>query len=124
MRRTKRDGGVLSLLYKSLCIGILLLGLFGIIRLRSAILTVHYDIRSLEEEKMSSIKEMKILSAEREKYSSLEKIEASFQSSAGAGRSALVADNDNEFGNRVRIVHVKRLKAPEPLKTAVAMRTK
>ena len=115
MRKTKRTGTVVSLIYRTFCISVVLLGLFGIIRLRSAALTIHHDIRSLEEQKMSAIRDMKVLAAEREKYRSMDRIKASFS----GGESAKMLVSENEFGSRVRLIKVRRRQTAEAVRTSV-----
>ncbi len=110
MIRTKTDGNMLSLLYKPLCVVILLSGLFGLIWLRSGVVTTAYDLRNLEEKKMASLKERKILLAERAKLMSLEKIDASFRGTV-QGDARLTA-GENMFSNRVRVIHIKRNSVP------------
>ncbi len=106
----KTNVNVLSLLYKPLCVVILLSGLFGLIWLRSGVVTTAYDLRNLEEKKMESLKETKILLAERAKLMSLEKIDASFRGNV-RGETRLVT-GENMFSNRVRVIHIKRNSVP------------
>lgn len=110
-----RGSNVVSLIATPLCAVLLLTGLFGLIWLRSSIITVAYDLRTLEEQKMESLKEAKILLAERAKLVSVDKITASFR---GAGPADGRASSDNIFSNRVRVIHVKRNRPQEPLKAA------
>ena len=119
MIRTKTNSGMVSLLYKPLCILLLLAGLFGLIRLRSTVVAANYDIRNLEEKKTEAIKNMKLLLAERSKYASLEKVAASFQTDT-QGKEISTASNDNNlFGNRVRVVHIKKNKGVQPYKASL-----
>jgi len=99
---------------KPLCVVLLLAGLFVLIWLRSSIITAAYDLRTLEERKMDSLKESKLLLAERAKLMSIEKINASFRG-VGPGQGAA---GDNLFSNRVRVIHVKRRGGQEPLKAS------
>lgn len=115
MMHHKSGGNMVSLLITPLCVVLLLTGLFGLIWLRSGIITAAYDLRTLEEQKMESLKEAKILLAERAKLVSIDKINASFH---GAGPGEGLASGDNIFSNRVRVIHVKRHKGQEPLKAA------
>ncbi len=114
---TKTDGNMLSLLYKPLCVVILLLGLFGLIWLRSSVVTIAYDLRNLEEKKMDSLKERNILLAERAKLMSIEKIEASFH--GGVNEGVRLASGENMFSNRVRVIHIKRNHAPAPYRASL-----
>ncbi len=107
---TNTTDNMLSLLYKPLCVVILIFGLFGLVWLRSAVVATAYDLRTLEEKKMESITDRKTLLAERAKLMSLEKIDASFRGSE-QGNMRLAA-GENMFSNRVRVVHIKRNGAP------------
>lgn len=118
MIRTKTDGSMLSLLYRPLCVVLLLLGLFGLIRLRSNVVAVNYDIRNLEEKKTEAIKNMKLLLAERSKYASLEKVAASFENDVRGGEVCNAA-GDNLFGNRVRVIHIKKNKGLQPYRASL-----
>ncbi len=109
---------MLSLLYKPLCVVILLSGLFGLIWLRSGVVTIAYDLRNLEEKKMDSLKDRKILLAERARLMSLEKIDASFHGRA-QGNTKLAAA-DNMFTNRVRVIHIKRNSVPGIYKVSLS----
>lgn len=119
MIRTKTNGSMLSLLYKPLCVVLLLLGLFGLIRLRSNVVAVNYDIRNLEEKKTEAIKNMKLLLAERSKYASLEKVAASFESDIRGGEEVSNAAGNNLFGNRVRVIHIKKNKGLQPYRASL-----
>ncbi len=117
MMRAKSNSGVLSLVCKPLFILLILVSLFGLVRLRSAVLAVNYDIRNLEEKKTEALKDMKLLMAERSKFASLERIAASFK---GDGLDLKVnSATNNFFGNRVRVIHITRNKGPEAVKTAL-----
>jgi hypothetical protein len=111
---------MLSLLYKPLCVVILLFGLFGLIWLRSGVVTTAYDLRSIEEKKMECLKDRKILLAERAKLMSLEKIDASFRDSA-QGNMRLAA-GENMFSNRVRVIHIKRNSVPGPYRASLQVK--
>lgn len=107
MIRTKTNDSMVSLLYKPLCVVLLLLGLFGLIRLRSNVVAANYDIRNLEEKKTEALKTMKVLLAERSKYASLENIAASFTNDIHGGK-VRVDHGHNLFGNRVRVIHIRK----------------
>lgn len=122
MMRTKTDGNMLSLLYKPLCIAFLLFGLFGLIRLRSTVLTLNYDIRTLEEKKMDSLKNTKMLLAERAKIMSIAQLDASL---GGNVKGAIkYAANGYIFPDRAKVVHIKRNKGPVPYNASLEMRSK
>jgi hypothetical protein len=109
---------MVSLLYKPLCVALLLLGLFGLIRLRSNVVAVNYDIRNLEEKKTEALKTMKVLLAERSKYASLENIAASFTNDIHGGKVG-IDPGYNLFGNRVRVIHIKKDNGPHTYRVSL-----
>ncbi len=111
MIRPKANTNMLSLLYKPLMVACLLLGLFGLIWLRSSIVAVNYEIHNLEEKKMGALTDMKLLLADRAKLMSLAKIDTSLRSTAANDR---YADNGYIFPDRIKVVHVKRSKGVAP----------
>jgi hypothetical protein len=111
---------MLSLLYKPLCVVILLFGLFGLVWLRSGVVATAYDLRTLEVQKMESLKDRKTLLAERAKLMSLEKIDASFR--GGAHGSMRLAAGESMFSNRVRVIHVKRSRVPGPYRASLQLK--
>ncbi|MDA8241313.1 MAG: hypothetical protein M0Z67_13205 [Nitrospiraceae bacterium] len=119
---SKTDANMLSLLYKPLCAVILLLGLFGLIWLRSSVVAIAYDLRNLEENKMGSLNDRNILLAERAKLMSIEKIDASFRGSTQ--ENARLAAGENMFSNRVRVIHIKRNTMPGPYRASLAVKNK
>jgi hypothetical protein len=114
MRRANND--FLSFIYKPLCIIILLLGLFGLVRLRSNVVFISYNLRALEEKKTEALKDMKTLLADREKFISLANIGPSFQGQ-GKGDYKPVSD-EYVFPDRVKVIHVKRHTGPETFKAS------
>lgn len=107
----KGNTNMVSLLYKPLLIACLLLGLFGMIWLRSSIVAANYRIHDLEEKKMSALTDMKLLLANRAKLMSLASIESSRRGTSVKKRHA---DNEYIFPDRVKVVYVKRRKGVEP----------
>lgn len=78
-------------------LGIFLLGgIFGIVWLRSSIVTMEYTISELEGKKMERLREAKMLLAERSMLLSMQKVEKTAVRSLG-----LV------FPDRTRVVYVK-----------------
>jgi hypothetical protein len=92
--------------FKPLFVLILLGGIFGIVWLRSSILTMEYTIGELESKKMERLREAKMLLAERAVLLSMQKVEKTAVRSLG-----LV------FPDRTRVVHVKGA-AQGPLKAS------
>lgn len=119
---TKTCDNMLSLLYKPLCVVVLLAGLFGLIWLRSSVVAIAYDLRNLEEKKMDSLTDRKVLLAERAKLMSLEKIDASFRGSYQAGTR--LAAGENMFSNRVRVIHIKKNKTPGTYKASLQVKNR
>ena len=75
----------LSLIYKPLCIIILIIGLFSMVWLRSGVVSISYDLRNLEEKKIESLKDRKMLLADRSKFISLANIGSSLQRQDNGG---------------------------------------
>jgi hypothetical protein len=115
MMRTKTNSNMLSLLGKPLCVALLLIGLFGLIWLRSSVTTVAYDLRTLEDKKMDALKETKILLANRAKLMSLEKLDVSFKTNTH-GEATFA---DYVFPDRTRVVHITRSRGPETYKASL-----
>lgn len=120
MMRTKTNQNMLSFLYKPLCMVLLLFGLFGLIWLRSNVVSLAYELRSLEEKKIAALKDMKSSLAERASLMSLEKIDASFKGSVQ--RETVYANSGYVFPDRVRVVHIKQNRRPESLKASLEIR--
>lgn len=118
MRRTQND--FLSIIYKPVCIIILLFGLFGLVWLRSSVVSIAYDLRALEEKKMASQKETKMLLAGRSKVISLASIGSSFQGQRqgqGNGDYKRVSSG-YVFPDRVKVIHIKKHTGPETYKAS------
>lgn len=104
MIRRRKQNGMLSL-YKPIFIFFLFFSLFGLIWLRSSVVTTAYELRSLEEKKMALIKDREMLLAKRAQLMSLEKINASFQGQLKKRKR--YAAKEYVFPERSRVVHVK-----------------
>lgn len=115
MRRTRND--FLSFMYKPLCIVILLFGLFGLVWLRSNVVSISYDLRSLEEKKTELQKETKMLLADRAKVISLASIGSSFTGQARGDHKHV--SSGYVFPDRVKVVHLKRQTRPGPYKVSL-----
>jgi hypothetical protein len=79
-----------------------------------------YEIRNLEEKKMEVLKNTKMLRAERARIMSLEKIYDSFQPKVQ--RDNVYASNEYVFPDRIKVVHMKRNKNPEPYRASLELR--
>ena len=118
MRRSDND--FLSLIYKPLCIIFLLFGLFGLVRLRSNVVSISYNLRTLEEKKTESMKEMKMLLADRAKFISLANIGPSFQGKGNGDYKPV--NSEYVFPDRVKVIHVKRHTGPETYKASLEIK--
>jgi hypothetical protein len=114
MRRDNND--FWSFVYKPVCIILLLFGLFGLVWLRSSVVSIAYDLRALEEKKMASQKETKMLLADRAKVISLASIGSSLQVQ-GNGYYKSVSTG-YVFTDRVKVVHIKKHTGPETFKAS------
>jgi len=118
MRRDNND--FWSFVYKPVCIILLLFGLFGLVWLRSSVVSIAYDLRTLEEKKMASQKETKMLLAGRSKVISLASIGSALQV-RGQGQDKgdyKKISSDYVFTDRVKVIHVKKQKGPETYKAS------
>jgi hypothetical protein len=120
MIRPKTNANMLSLLYKPLLVALLLLGLFGLIWLRSSIVAVNYEIHNLEENKMGALTDMKLLLADRAKLMSLARIDTPLR---GTAANDQYADNGYIFPDRIKVVHVKRSKGVAPYNVSLDIRS-
>jgi cell division protein FtsL len=87
---------MVSYLITPLCITLLLCGIFGIVWLRSSLISLEYSISELEKKRLDSIRETKMLMAERSALLSMKKVEKTAMSNLG-----LV------FPNRTKVVAVQ-----------------
>jgi hypothetical protein len=115
MRRTKKSS-IFSWVYKPAAVAILLLGVFGLVWLRSSVTSAAYSIRELEEKRTVTLKEMKTLLAERSKLMALSNIDFPGQGDAGQGKR--LVSSGYVFPDRVRVIHVTRTKGPEAYKAS------
>ena len=118
MRRANND--FLSFIYKPLCIILLLFGPFGLVRLRSNVVSISYNLRTLEEKKTEALKDMKMLLADRAKYISLANIGSSFQGQ-GKGDYKPVS-SEYVFPDRVKVIHVKKHTGPETYRASLEIK--
>ncbi|PKL52338.1 MAG: hypothetical protein CVV37_01560 [Nitrospira bacterium HGW-Nitrospira-1] len=109
-----------SFIYKPLCIIILLFGLFGLIWLRSNVVSISYNLRALEEKKTESLKDMKMLLADRAKFISLANIGPSFQGQGN--RDYKPVSSEYVFPDRAKVIDVKRHAAPKTHKASLEIK--
>ncbi|MBI5214078.1 MAG: hypothetical protein HY957_12050 [Nitrospirae bacterium] len=100
----RKDNRFLSVL-KPLAVVMLLVSVFGIVWLRSSLVTIEYGISSLEKKKTGLLRDRKMLAAERASLLSVERIE-----SAAADKFA--------FPDRVKVVYVKKSRDEEPYRAS------
>jgi hypothetical protein len=116
MRRANND--FWSFIYQPLCVVIMLCGLFGLVWLRSSVVSVAYDLRTLEEKKLESLKDMKMLLADRSKLISLANIGSSFEKKGDYKH----VSGGFVFPDRVKVIHVTRHKGPEAYKASLEIK--
>ena len=96
---------ILSFIFKPLLIGLLIIGIFGLVYLRSSILKLEYSLGDLEKKKVNCLKERKMLFAEKTSLLSFAKIEASQGNSDGF-----------VLPDRIKVVHLSKQKKYLPYK--------
>jgi hypothetical protein len=96
----------MTMLYKPFCVALLLAGLFGLIWLRSGIVSTTYNLRELEEKTMAAKRDMKMLMAERANLMAVAKVTASLNS--GSGEAPTIAEGGYVTPTRTKVVHVRR----------------
>lgn len=113
MTRTHGRSGLFVYLVQPLCIVLLAVGAFGLVWLRSSVVSSTYEIRSLEEKKIAAMKEMKLLMAERSKLMSLARVGTPSASGRQGGMQLAkgnmhAANSDFVFPDRTMVVHVRK----------------
>jgi hypothetical protein len=103
----KSSMNIFSFILKLLLILLLISCVFGVVYLRSSYLTLEYSLGDLEKKKMDSLKERKMLFAEKTGLLSFEKLEASQKSEGFI------------LPNRVKVVHLSKQKKTLPFKTSL-----
>ena len=118
MRRSNND--FFLFIYKPLCIIILIFGLFSMVRLRSGVVSVSYDLRNLEEKKIASLNDMKMLLADRSKLISLANIGSSLQRQENGDYRRV--SSGYVFPDRVKVIYVKKHNGPETYKASLEIK--
>jgi hypothetical protein len=113
MRRARKSS-MFSLVSRPLSVALLLLGLFGLVWLRSSVTSAAYSIRGLEEKRSTEIKAMKSLLAERSKLMALSNIDHTGRSQA----ERKLVSGGYVFPDRVKVVHVTRSEGPEAFRAS------
>ena len=91
-----RQRNMVSYVVTPLCIALLLCGIFGIVWLRSNLISLEYGISELEKRRLDNLRETKMLMAERSALLSIQKVE-----------KTAALDLGLIFPNRTRVVSVK-----------------
>ena len=110
MRRTRKKSAF-SLMYKPLCIAILLIGVFGLVWLRSSVTASSYALRGLEDKRSYELKEMKTLLAERARLMALTNLELPAQGEPRAEKK--LVSGGYVFPDRIKVIHVQRAGGPD-----------
>ena len=118
--RHRPHNDFLFFLYKPLCIVMLLFGLFCMVWLRSGVVSISYDLRNLEEKKIDSLKDRKMLLADRSKFISLANIGSSLQRQDGGDYKRV--SSGYVFPDRVKVIHVKKHTGPETYKASLEIK--
>ncbi|MGQ9569371.1 MAG: hypothetical protein ACUVUQ_00735 [Thermodesulfovibrionales bacterium] len=108
MKHINKKRNIFFFLLKPLCIAILLFAHFGLVWLKSNVISLEYDISSLEKKKEECLKERKILFAEKANLQSFEVI-----------NSSMSEDYGFVFPDRVKVIHVKRQRGPSPYRVSM-----
>jgi hypothetical protein len=102
---------IFSFILKPLLIALLLLGVFGLVYLRSGVMRLEYSLGDLEKIKMNYLRERKMLLAEKTSLLSFERLDASLGGSQGF-----------VFPDRVKVIHIKKQKGSLPYKASLERR--
>jgi hypothetical protein len=94
---------IFSFIFKPLLIALLLLGVFGLVYLRSSVMRLEYSLGDLEKTKMNYLRETKMLLAEKTSLLSFERLDASLKGSQGF-----------VFPDRVKVIHIRKQKGSLP----------
>jgi len=103
--------GIFSFVLIPLAVGLLLFGIFSIVWLRSSVRTVEYSIAQLDNKRMETLKERKMLMAEKASLLSIQNVK-----NTSDGKLGLV------FPDRVKVIYVKREGGVTPYKASLAGR--
>jgi len=94
---------IFSIILRPLLIALLLVGVFGLVYLRSSVMTLEYCLGDLEKTRRNYLRERKMLLAEKTSLLSFERVEASLSRSRGF-----------VLPDRIRVIHVKNRKETLP----------
>ncbi len=99
---------IFSIILRPLLIALLLVGVFGLVYLRSSVMTLEYSLGDLEKTRRNYLRERKMLLAEKTSLLSFERVEASLSRSRGF-----------VLPDRIKVIHVKNRKETLPYKASL-----
>jgi hypothetical protein len=102
---------IFSFIFKPLLIALLLLGVFGLVYLRSGVMRLEYSLGDLDKTKMNYLRERKMLLAEKTSLLSFARLDASLSGGQGF-----------VFPDRVKVIHIKKQKWSLPYKASLERR--
>jgi len=107
----RHSGGIFSFVLKPFLVLLLIVGIFGLVYLRSNFLTLEYSFGELEKKRMSCLKEQKMLLAEKTSLLSFAKLESSRTSAGGF-----------VLPDRIKVIHISKEKRHLPYKVSLERR--
>jgi len=99
---------IFSFFLKPFLMVLLIVGIFGLVYLRSSFLTLEYSFGELEKKRMSCVKEQKMLLAEKTSLLSFAKLESSRGSTGGF-----------VLPDRIKVIHVSKGKRYLPYRASL-----
>lgn len=102
---------IFSIILRPLLIALLLVGVFGLVYLRSSVITLEYSLGDLEKTKRNYLRERKMLLAEKTSLLSFERVEAALSRSRGF-----------VLPDRIKVIHVKNRKETLPYNASLKER--
>jgi hypothetical protein len=111
MIRTGSKGNMVFFIVKTICVVLLMFSLFGLVWLKSNVVSLEYKISILEKKKEDHLKDRRILLAKKAGLQSFETLQSSLRENQGF-----------VFPDRVRVIHVKRQKGSLPYKASLEKR--
>ena len=107
----KHSCSIFSFVVKPLLISLLIVGIFGLIYLRSNFLTLEYGFGELEQKRMDCLKEQKMLLADKTSLLSFAKLESSQSSTGGF-----------VLPDRIKVMHISKEKRYLPYRASLERR--
>ena len=107
----KQTCSIFSFVLKPFLILLLVIGVFGLVYLRSNFLTLEYNFGELEKKRMNCLKEQKMLLAEKTSLLSFAKMESSRGSTGGF-----------VLPDRMKVIHVSKGKRYLPYRASLERR--